>query len=178
MGETAIKFIFVEEIKRMCSKCEDHKPSAEFYKRASGRLSNICKKCHAENGAVWRQNNPNKNREYYRAAKKNDPIKLIEYNQYYHIYRKYGLSGDEFRRMYDERGGKCDICGYVTPIRGHDRINIDHCHDTGHIRGLLCRKCNSAIGFLSDDPLRLQSAVGYLEEAKAREVLCTQQGPL
>ncbi len=63
------------------------------------------------------------------------------------------------------QGGVCAICS-KKPKRGF--LCVDHCHRTGMIRGLLCAKCNSGLGFYDDDPNRTQAATGYLRAAYAR----------
>lgn len=54
----------------------------------------------------------------------------------------------------------CGICGQVPA----DRLCIDHDHETGKVRGLLCRTCNSGIGLLQDSPELLRRAIKWIEE--------------
>lgn len=82
---------------------------------------------------------------------------------------RYGMSGAEFRALLAAQAGACALCGSdgkgfgaVGPRRG-DRLNVDHCHATGKVRGLLCGDCNTAIGRFGDDPARLRAAAEYLE---------------
>lgn len=72
--------------------------------------------------------------------------------------RLYGLSSCDYDELLAKQGGACAICK-STPDRP---LVVDHCHATGAIRGLLCGRCNSAIGLLDDDPKRAASAVAYL----------------
>lgn len=58
----------------------------------------------------------------------------------------------------------CDCCG--TILHGHNKIMIDHCHDTGNFRGWVCRKCNTGIGNLGDTIEGLQRAIKYLESSQ------------
>lgn len=74
----------------------------------------------------------------------------------------YGISADEVARMMKEQGGKCKIC-LSTPS---DTLVVDHCHESLIVRGLLCRKCNAAIGFMNDDIKLVRRAVAYLEETQ------------
>src|SRR5262249_33693211 len=76
--------------------------------------------------------------------------------------REYGIAFEELRRMLSEHDGTCDICRR-RPAR---RLCIDHCHATMKVRGLLCQRCNTALGLLEDDPERLRAAIGYLERAR------------
>lgn len=78
--------------------------------------------------------------------------------------KHHGATGDDRKRMFDEQGGKCPVCGLELTgwARKKDCV-VDHCHDTGQIRGLLHNVCNRAIGFFGDDPVRLRAAAAYLE---------------
>lgn len=79
--------------------------------------------------------------------------------------RKYGFSLEGYTELYSEQNGKCFICSTHKPSRGKDRLVVDHCHETGAVRGLLCHKCNRGIGFLCDDKYLLLNAFSYLEGA-------------
>ena len=57
---------------------------------------------------------------------------------------------------------ECDIC--TLPFLGNRDQHIDHCHDSGQIRGVLCRNCNIMLGYAKDNPQRLLNAVKYLEQ--------------
>jgi hypothetical protein len=70
---------------------------------------------------------------------------------------KYGLSIEDYEAMYERQGGKCALCGHP------DRLCVDHDHQTGRVRGLLCYLCNTALGRLvGDDPVRLDAIRDYL----------------
>lgn len=64
-------------------------------------------------------------------------------------------------RMMLACGGACEICR--TPFLHLSKIAVDHDHETDKVRGLLCTKCNSMIGFSADDPGRLRLGAAYLE---------------
>ena len=72
---------------------------------------------------------------------------------------KYGLTPTEYEAMKAKCQNRCEICG-ASP--GHRELDIDHCHTTGEVRGLLCPLCNKAIGLLGDDPSLLEAAIAYL----------------
>jgi hypothetical protein len=66
--------------------------------------------------------------------------------------------GRSYEEMFAEQDGKCAICGCIS----ERRLDVDHCHKTGHVRALLCNDCNPGIGRLKDDPDRCEAAARYL----------------
>lgn len=79
---------------------------------------------------------------------------------------KYGLSVEKYRSMIKDQENKCLICNKEETLKGRDkfkRLSIDHCHETGFVRGLLCHNCNAGIGMFKDAPELLRKAADYLE---------------
>lgn len=79
-----------------------------------------------------------------------------------HYERRYGITEDCYRTMLEEQGGVCAVC-FASP--SGRRLDVDHCHDTGEVRGLLCNRCNQALGLLQDDEDRLRRAIEYINKA-------------
>jgi hypothetical protein len=79
-----------------------------------------------------------------------------------HLKQCYGLSQDDYDAMLAAQSSGCAICGKSVADNGKF-LAVDHNHTTGKIRGLLCRECNSAIGFMHDNPSFLRLAASYLE---------------
>ena len=81
--------------------------------------------------------------------------------------KKYGLTPKSYNKMVESQKGVCAICAtdpYIKNNRGQKKtLVIDHCHDTGKVRGLLCDKCNRAIGLLGDDYNILLQAICYIK---------------
>ena len=84
---------------------------------------------------------------------------------------KYGLTVDDFTAMIEEQKNSCAICGFEFKTKdglygGYkerwSKPCVDHCHDSGNIRGLLCFTCNIGLGHFKDSPKILQSAIDYL----------------
>lgn len=80
-----------------------------------------------------------------------------ENKKWYQFKKKYGLSKEEYELMLSKQQGKC-LCCSVIPTK----ICVDHDHKTGEVRGLLCIKCNMAIGLASDDWTVLQRLADYI----------------
>lgn len=75
---------------------------------------------------------------------------------------KYGLTTQEFEEMLLAQGGLCAICGEAD--KGGRALAVDHCHESGKVRALLCHRCNPGLGFFRDDIDRLKKAIAYLEK--------------
>lgn len=75
----------------------------------------------------------------------------------------YGMSVSRYREILADQGGVCAICGLKA-----DALVVDHDHDTGVIRGLLCHKCNSALGHLQDSYFAVCRAADYLKPGQVR----------
>lgn len=78
-----------------------------------------------------------------------------------HIARRYGMHAEEYRRRVDEQQGRCAVCG-DEPGEGK-RLHVDHDHESGAIRDLLCGPCNQAIGLARDSSARLRAMADYLD---------------
>lgn len=125
-----------KEIVKMCTKC-GVKP---MYLKA--KYPSYCSDCKLE-----------ANRITY--AKKND----IE-NKYNNARRNYNLSKKDFLLLIKKR--QCNICQKKLSLK---EINIDHCHTTKKVRGILCQSCNYGLGFFKDNKSLLVRAVDYLNES-------------
>jgi hypothetical protein len=90
-------------------------------------------------------------------------IDCLNANRDYHAARNYGLEPGTYRRMFEEQNGLCAICHQPPGAKG---LSVDHCHERGNIRGLLCGNCNTAIGLMYDSIETLQSAIQYLSKVE------------
>lgn len=88
-----------------------------------------------------------------------------EYYRDYHVKRTYGITPERYAELLFLQNGVCAICKMIA--KPGKRLHVDHDHETGEIRGLLCVSCNAAIGHLRDDPLLLEAARLYLVERVA-----------
>lgn len=74
--------------------------------------------------------------------------------------RRYGLSLEDYNTLIKQQEGKCKVCSEYT-----ETLQVDHCHQTNTIRGLLCLNCNTALGKLQENPLIIQRAKEYVMTA-------------
>jgi hypothetical protein len=79
-----------------------------------------------------------------------------------HLRTKFGITLDDYNRILEEQDGRCSICDTTACSTGQ-RLSVDHCHDTGAVRGLLCRRCNAGCGQFNDSPDLLRKGADYLE---------------
>jgi hypothetical protein len=120
-------------------------------------------KSHIERVQRWREKNPERYRSTQQAYKAKNRQRIQQQNRERHLRKKYGLSLGEFESLVDQQLGRCAICKIDL---GSD-LHVDHEHVTGRIRGLLCGKCNKAVGLLNDDPTLIRAAARYLERSAA-----------
>lgn len=130
--------------------------SPEFKRRERDRSNARTKR--------YRENNRELLRERDRATKKAlwaDPAKR-EHMKAMRLRNKYGVTAEQHAELLDVQRGRCAICRRER--QQHFALAIDHCHDTGTIRGLLCSSCNNGLGRFKDDPALLRSAAAYIEK--------------
>ncbi len=126
-----------------CADCNLEKVPEEFPRHKgykSGRAK-YCKVCHNR-----------RNRESVRRLHGN--------SRHYHLMQKYGISAAEVERMKAAQGGLCLVC------QERPAEHVDHDHQTGTVRGILCELCNGFLGAFNDDPELLEAAVAYLEKPR------------
>ena len=114
----------------------------------------------------YRERNKDKLAEKRKAIyEANKPAELLQ--RRHAKIRKYGITPDEFNEMLNAQGRVCAICGTDTPSKKCSTFRIDHCHQTGKVRGLLCMNCNSALGMFRDNIQSLQNAIAYLTKSSS-----------
>src|SRR5690606_4436710 len=75
---------------------------------------------------------------------------------------KYGITPQDWQSMFDAQAGRCKICRKHQSEIKHS-LSVDHCHESGKVRGLLCNACNTGIGLFEENLSSLESAVSYLK---------------
>lgn len=128
---------------KQCNKCSKIKETKDFSKRSRAKdgLYHQCKEC---KNLLKRQDH------------QNNPHNLWARKQI-------GLTKEIYTQLLNKYNNKCAICE-KAPIK--KALAVDHCHETGKIRGLLCDNCNRAIGYLKDDHNLINKAASYVAEYK------------
>jgi hypothetical protein len=131
---------------RTCTKCDAFKAWSEFNKNSHGKNGHYsnCKDCSR--------------------VKANARYAIQDKFQY--LKRTYGIEKDTFMFLYAAQDGLCAICAEpmllgTTLAR---QACVDHDHDTGKVRGILCNHCNRGIGMFKEDIDSLERAITYLKE--------------
>lgn len=155
---------------KACRKCGVTKPLVEFsLSRKATATSNAvyrsdCKACCSARAMQWFKDNPGR---------------ATANKRKFNLAKNYGLTVEEYNAMLRRQGGVCAVCGRGEPAEHgrtgkQFRLAVDHCHETGAVRGLLCQKCNRAIGLFGDDPILIRKAISYL--LRNREGAANQGG--
>ncbi len=108
------------------------------------------------------------NKEYFynynRSKRLGNPDKYKKEQRKWRLKRDYGLTEDKISEMISNQNNSCAICG--TEDFGKKGPNVDHCHATNKVRGILCGRCNKAIGLFSDDISIMENAISYIKNNK------------
>jgi len=94
----------------------------------------------------------------YRAEK--GKKRYPEWERAYHLKTKYGITVEEYDALLEQQGGCCAICGTDDPKKKF--FSVDHDHQTGKVRGLLCQPCNLGLGHVREDLDVVMSMAAYL----------------
>lgn len=146
---------------KICTKCKNVKESIEFRKRGVNLFS-WCKKCESEaNRKRFLLKNKNKN-EYvkYKPKKTKEEIKIDALKRM--LKHRYNITYDDYVNMYKNQKERCGICGRHVILGTPKGLYIDHCHETGKVRSLLCSKCNSGLGMFNEDISLLIKVIKYI----------------
>ena len=167
---------------KTCTNCNILKSSKEFYRRQAVKdgLTSWCKKCYSSYTKKYRKLNSKTytqyQKEYHKRYQKENKTRLKQQRQQYYqdnikyyktvnkknrLLREYGISLNKYHNMLQQQDCRCAICN-----KRNKQLVIDHNHKTGKIKGLLCNKCNSGIGFLQDSVHIINKARIYLQNDK------------
>ncbi|MEA2717977.1 MAG: hypothetical protein QOI99_2294 [Actinomycetota bacterium] len=168
---------------KICRKCGLEKPLTDFYRAAGTRdgLRGDCKACFQARAKAryplvreeriaaaqkWRDDTPDRYRANQRRTRSSPEGKARQ--RAGHLKRKYGVTIEQYDELLVSQGGRCAICRREP--RPDSSLHLDHDHESGQLRGILCFRCNNALGDFDDDASLLHAAVRYLESYQLAEV--------
>jgi len=161
---------------KVCKKCGLEKPLDDYYRATGTRDGHRgdCKVCDlaakkqryladpAKSIARvkrWQQENADHVNAYHQSRRAKPEVKRADRSAY--LKRKYGITIEQYDELLASQGGGCAICGLEPRL--DISLHLDHDHESGQLRGILCFRCNNALGDFDDDMSLLRTAVRYLE---------------
>lgn len=167
-------------MEKLCNFCvpPTTKDESEFFKSASSKdgLEFRCKVCYRAYRAARRALDRKAQQKYYKKNRKKIIKKVVDWQRVnarrrydlaqpsrrkYKLKSLYGLALEDYLKLLEIQGNVCKICK-LSPQK--ESLCVDHDHKTGAVRGLLCQRCNKAIGSFEDSPTLLKRAAAYIEE--------------
>ena len=124
------------------------------------------KKRIASKAKEWKAKNPERYRAIQQRYRDRNKTKAKARSRGQHLKKKYGMTEAEYSTLLEEQGGGCAICMTKTWSGKNRAPVIDHDHRTGKARGILCHKCNVAIGLAGEDPERLEAMAVYIRATR------------
>lgn len=142
---------------RKCTSCRELLPVDQFYSK-----SYKCKPCAIAFATEYKRTHRSQYAGYLRSWRKRN---RESHEAYMHAYklRQYGLTPEQYDDLLQAQSGLCAICHRLPSAKR--RLAVDHDHATGKVRGLLCYRCNTALGAFADDARTLHRAAEYLRKA-------------
>lgn len=149
------KYSICDEWKDFWKFVEDmgEKPSSSHRLNRADKHGNF-----SPENCSWKEVSANKDRAAYAKQWRKDNPDKVKNSE---LRKRFGITLEDYTNMYNEQDGKCKICNIQGNIVGFS-LCVDHNHDTGKVRGLLCNTCNLGIGNLKDSVDNLKRAIEYL----------------
>lgn len=152
-NRSAKKEAYIAAGKKICggkTGCGKMRSLSSFYFRRGG-YDGVCYYCRKKKQKIRQETD-----------------KFKQWNINRTLFKTYGITIDQYYELEKLQNGLCKICKLPNTCKKTNRLYVDHCHDTGAIRGLLCMKCNTGLGYFDDNPDKLQAAITYLIESKKK----------
>lgn len=137
-------------LRKRCHQCKEEKQGSDFYLvRTRLCLSSKCRDC-AKAASLM----------YYKRSLETDPESVKRTTRNSTLLRRYGITSEQFEEMRAAQNNGCHFCGSDGGKRG---LYVDHDHDTGEVRKLLCARCNTLVGFFeTSTPELIAKVVDYV----------------
>jgi hypothetical protein len=152
---------------KTCGSCKLTKPLKDFYKHKSSRdgHQSCCGQCARQSAKAWNQKNQTVVAERLQHRRLNRPalgaLEVSRSRAKRAGHTPIKADPEALNAYILNHDGRCDVCGDTCPT--NSRLCVDHCHETGLVRGMLCQPCNVAAGRLRDDWRRAVSMARYLK---------------
>jgi hypothetical protein len=162
-----------ETTTKRCSTCGEVKPTTEYYKQTRG-LAYQCKACARMSQRRFYERNRDRLRADLARRRKDNPTLFATHRRASRLKMKYGITPKEHATMLAAQGEACAICCVAINGKnnaGWSQANVDHCHNTGRVRALLCHRCNVAIGYIEKSRVPIEHYLNYIQKHKQGDVV-------
>lgn len=144
-----------------------HKGKA-YYEENKGRIRTQSQDYRAQNrdeilarGKKYRE----ENKEVIKERSKDYTARSVDKRKDYHLKKHFNMSLNDYNLMLQSQNQSCLIClRHESEFK--KKLAVDHCHQTGKVRGILCHGCNKSLGSLQDSIENLQRAINYLNKSR------------
>lgn len=174
-GETSVAEFYKDRttasgLSTYCKSCKKAKEKLYSFNnkeavstRKKGYYANNREEITEKNKAFYHENQP-----AIRERRKEIRLSNLDRSRNENLKHNFGISLEQYNQMLEAQGGLCAVCGKPETARSNrgDRaklLSVDHDHATGAIRGLLCSKCNTALGLMNDNTSLFEKAIEYLK---------------
>jgi len=154
---------------KLCNHCNSMLPASSFNRNKTlpDGLQSYCRDCHKAYNAAryqknrqspeWKEKDRQRLKDWFKKNGRASNLRL-----------KYGVTEQQFALASAAVGNACEICGQQCET--HKKLSVDHDHDTGLVRGLLCNRCNTGLGKFKDSIELLSAAVEYLNRTDSESI--------
>lgn len=161
--------------KRKCNCCKLFKISGEFSNK-----SVRCRECRKKETKKYNTKNSEKINSKQRESNKKNKEKISTNKKTYYINnksiinsKKLNVSPEDYQKALDKSNGTCEICN-----KKHNKLHVDHDHQTGKVRGMLCPQCNMSLGLFQDNIDLLANSILYLDYYKIESISIVRTIPI
>lgn len=152
---------------KICTKCKkEYLATREYFfrhVRQKDGLNSWCKKCCGQYTKIYRSQHREYRKNYNKKYELTSRAKIIRRNCM--LKSRFGITLEQYDKMFEEQNGNCAICGLPELMK---RLAVDHNHETGKVRALLCNRCNLLVGQIENNYELIDGILGYLQERGAK----------
>lgn len=148
---------------KFCPECKTDKPEADFPVRKTGKLYAYCKPCNSARTKAWSAQNKDRKTASAKAwyAVNRESERKRARSRYFRV--TYGMTQEELLLKLSQQNSRCAICDQEIDLQ---TLCVDHCHDSGKVRDLLCNLCNISLAPIERAGF-LTKALAYLERHRS-----------
>lgn len=171
---------------KTCCTCKQEYPISEFYNTKSypDGKSIRCKTCCNNSVRAWQQTHREKRKSWMRNWSEKNREKIRRQSRKNRRLREYGITDEQYIAMWESQKGRCAICkcklrSEEDHVLGKNKSaknqHVDHCHNSGKTREILCPRCNHVLGLIEDNVELMATMISYLNKHKKDNPVVTAE---